>query len=267
MEVPPFSFGYVGDAASGIADAFSGFSGVPEEFANPETPSTVRTDRDQQGAAAIPTAQELAAEAAAAQDQPTSPGGGAGGGAGGMTSFEQEIMNAIQRREKAAEQDKWLALAQVGLNLMSSTNATPLGALGEAGIAGVEAARTARDQYDKDRMDLMTALEQSRQARAAAAAAAARSTQSQGLGLSAGAGRLLTQMSSDIDRLTTIVNDPIMQGLIASGDASPDQEIAYQDAKDQLAAITAARNSALYGSLISGAGAGDDLNIDAADPE
>lgn len=209
---------------------------------------------------------EAAADAATDQNQPTSPGGGAGGGAGGMTSFEQEIMNAIQRREKAAEQDKWLALAQVGLNLMSSTNATPLGALGEAGIAGVEAARTARDQYDKDRMDLMTALEQSRQARAAAVAAAARK-QSEGLGLSAGAGRLLTQMSSDIDRLTTIVNDPIMQGLIASGDASPDQEIAYQDAKDQLAAITTARNSALYGSLISGAGAGDDLNIDAADPE
>lgn len=135
---------------------------------------TDRADRDQQGAAAIPTAQELAAEAAAAQDQPTSPGGGgAGGGAGGMSSFEQELMDAIARREKAAEQDKWLALAQVGLNLMSSTNATPLGALGEAGIAGVEAARTARDQYDKDRMDLMTALEQSRQSRAAAAAAAA----------------------------------------------------------------------------------------------
>lgn len=83
-------------------------------------------------------------------------------------------MDMLGRREKAAEQDKWLALAQVGLNLMSSTQPTLGGALGEAGIKGVEAVRSARDQYDKDRLDLLGSLEQSRMARAAAAARAAR---------------------------------------------------------------------------------------------
>jgi hypothetical protein len=97
-------------------------------------------------------------------------GGGAGAGAGGMSSYEQELMDALGRREQAAEQDKWLALAQVGLNLMSSTQPTLGGALGEAGLKGVEAARGARDQYDKDRLELLGALEQSRAARAKAAA-------------------------------------------------------------------------------------------------
>lgn len=103
--------------------------------------------------------------------QPDAPSGGAGGagGAGGMSSYEQELMSMLQKREKAAEQDKWLALAQVGLNLMSSTQPTLGGALGEAGLKGVEAARSARDQYDKDRLELMGALEQSRAARAKAA--------------------------------------------------------------------------------------------------
>jgi hypothetical protein len=123
--------------------------------------------------------------------EPASQGGGAGaggagaggagsggaGGAGGMSSFEQELMSALDRREKAAEQDKWLALAQVGLNMMSSTQPTLLGAVGEAGLKGVEAARSARDTYDKDKLEILGAIEQSRMARAAAAASAARGAQ------------------------------------------------------------------------------------------
>lgn len=106
-------------------------------------------------------------------------GGGAGGGgggagiasvAGGPLSLEQELVAAIQRREKAAEQDKWLALAQVGLSMMSSTQPTLGGAIGEAGLKGVESMRAARDQYDKDRLELIGALEQSRMARAAMSA-------------------------------------------------------------------------------------------------
>lgn len=108
---------------------------------------------------------------------PTSPQGGGGtGGLGaisGMSSYEQELINALNRREKAAEQDKWLALAQIGLNLMSSTNPTPLGALGEAGLKGVEALRGSRDQYEKDRLDLMGALQQARASRASAVSRAA----------------------------------------------------------------------------------------------
>lgn len=182
----------------------------------------------------------------------SSGGAGAGGvaGLGGMSSFEQELMDALGRREKAAEQDKWLALAQVGLNLMSSTQPTLMGALGEAGLKGVEAARTARDQYDKDRLELLGAVEQSRQARAAAAAKAARGAASGGvgsLGISAGAARLLTQINSDIERLTNVVNDPYLRGAIAAGEATPEEEISYAQAQQKLQETIAIRESLLYG--------------------
>ena len=155
------------------------------EAAAAEKASPGRADRDQQGIAAVPTPAEVKAaedarvaeEAAAAAAQTAAAtqggtggaGGGGAGGAGGMSSYEQELMDALGRREKAAEQDKWLALAQVGLNLMSSRAPTLAGAIGEAGLKGVEAARGARDQYDKDRLELMGAIEQSRMARAKAA--------------------------------------------------------------------------------------------------
>lgn len=108
---------------------------------------------------------------AAPEPPPVAPQGGGGGG--GMSPYEQQLMDALASREKAAKQDKWLSLAQVGLNMMSSTQPTLLGAVGEAGLKGVESARAARDQYDKDKLDLQGALEQSRMARAAAAARAA----------------------------------------------------------------------------------------------
>jgi hypothetical protein len=194
QDTPNILAGMVDPVMTGLGDIARGISGetvadyeARKAAAAAETPMPSRADRDQQGIAAIPTEAEVveaekvaaeekaAADAAAAAAQPTSQGGGTGGaggagGAGGMSSYEQELMDALGRREQAAEQDKWLALAQVGLNLMSSTQPTLGGALGEAGLKGVEAARGARDQYDKDRLELLGALEQSRAARAKAAA-------------------------------------------------------------------------------------------------
>lgn len=158
-----------------------------------ETKKAVQDIRDRQNAAAaeagtVPaeTPEQMLARRQAAQDVPEAPpaapqGGGGISGAGGMSPFEQQLMDALASREKAAKQDKWLALAQVGLNLMSSKEPTLLGAVGEAGLKGVEAARAARDQYDKDKLDLQTALEQSRTARAAAAARAASGASTGGL--------------------------------------------------------------------------------------
>ena len=238
--------------------------------------TTPRVDRDQQGIAAIPTPAEIAAEkeAVATTTTDTSGGTGAGGAggtgaggaggagaAGGMSSYEQELMDALGRREKAANQDKWLALAQVGLNLMASTNPTFGGALGEAGIKGVEAVRGARDQYDKDRLELLGALEQSRMARAAASAKAARGGAGDSIGLSAGAGRLLTQIGSDIERLDTFIADATLRGA-----ATPDEEMALQAARSQRAAKAALYDNILYGAGMGG-GVADDTMIDAADTE
>jgi len=101
-------------------------------------------------------------------------GSGAGGvGNSGLSSFESEILDAIKRRERAAEQDKWLALARVGLQLMSSRQPTLGGALGEAGAAGLESYQETRDDYEEDRLGLVSALYQARAQQAAAAARAA----------------------------------------------------------------------------------------------
>lgn len=228
--------------------------------------NTGRADRDQQGIAAIPTAPEETtlstkgpeqpagpaseqpvAPVAPVAEQPVGPQGGSGSGsagiagaASGMTSYEQELMDALTRREQAAAQDKWLSLAQVGLNLMSSTNPTFAGALGEAGLAGVQAAQGARDQYEKDRLDLTGALEQSRMARAQAAAKAAR-----GAGGSGGLGgiklsqylpqlRFAADAASDRVSLLTGDMDPTMAIAMAEKDGDTDRamqiKIAYDDA-------------------------------------
>jgi hypothetical protein len=116
--------------------------------------------------------------AAPAQSAPQGGGiGGIGGGGrgGALSPYEQQLMDAIAAREKAAKQDKWLALAQIGLSMMSSTQPTLLGAVGEAGLKGIEALRAARDKYDEDKLSLQAALEKARMARGAAVSRAASS--------------------------------------------------------------------------------------------
>jgi len=93
--------------------------------------------------------------------------------AGAMSPLEGEIANLLKQREKRAEQDKWLALAQAGMALMSSRQPTFAGALGEAGLTGLAQFRKSRDQYEEDRLGLMTAQERLRAARVAAGARAA----------------------------------------------------------------------------------------------
>lgn len=118
-------------------------------------------------AEAPPPAPSVAPPSAA----PTAPTAPPGGIAAAMSPFETELTNLLQQREKRAEQDKWLALAQVGMSLMGSRQPTFAGALGEAGAAGLQQFQQGRAQYDKDRLELMALLENTRLARAKLAAA------------------------------------------------------------------------------------------------
>ena len=96
----------------------------------------------------------------------TTPLAGVGAGAAGAPSdYEQELLNMLQAREKRAEQDKWLALAQAGMALMSSNQPTFGGALGEAGQAGLGALREGQSTSEADRLALLGQLEQSRLSR------------------------------------------------------------------------------------------------------
>jgi hypothetical protein len=78
--------------------------------------------------------------------------------------------------DDAFEQDKWLALAQAGLSLMSSQQPTIGGAIGEAGLAGITALRQARGERD-ERIE----RQQARADRLAAAAAAAEADAAKGI--------------------------------------------------------------------------------------
>jgi hypothetical protein len=75
-------------------------------------------------------------------------------------------LDMLGAREKRAEQDKWLSLAQFGLQLMSSKEPTLGGAIGEAGGPALESLRSGRQEYDADRLGLLNTLEQYRMGQA-----------------------------------------------------------------------------------------------------
>lgn len=128
------------------------------------------------------------------------------GRGGALSPYEQQLMDAIAAREKAAKQDKWLALAQIGLSMMSSTQPTLLGAVGEAGLKGIEALRAARDKYDEDKLSLQAALEKARMARASAAASAARGASRRAIPEGS-----LDMFDADIEALRAAASDPVAE--------------------------------------------------------
>jgi hypothetical protein len=75
----------------------------------------------------------------------------------GSSDIESEIKKLQSQMEKDREQDKWLAIAQAGLALMSSKEPTLLGAAGEAGVEGLKAFREAQDRYQEGVVDLINA--------------------------------------------------------------------------------------------------------------
>ena len=76
---------------------------------------------------------------------------------GEVSDLEGEIKALQAKMEKNRESDKWLALAQAGMALMSSKEPTMLGALGEAGISGLTAMREAQQRYEEGVVDLINA--------------------------------------------------------------------------------------------------------------
>ena len=75
----------------------------------------------------------------------------------GAISLVDEIKALQAKMEKNRESDKWLALAQAGMALMSSKEPTLLGAAGEAGIAGLSAMKEANQRYEEGVIDLINA--------------------------------------------------------------------------------------------------------------
>jgi hypothetical protein len=163
-EIPP---GGLDRVAKGLLEVqVIGETSGPGEGLDPITGGSLLPD-----AAAAPETPDATPDAAAnaAAKTPGGGGGGGGGGAGGFGPIESRIARMLEEREKSAEADKWLALAQTGLALMASDQPTLGGAIGEAGLAGIGAMQQARSQYDKDIMSLLDMQAGVQRARAAGA--------------------------------------------------------------------------------------------------
>lgn len=145
---------------------------IKAEYDAADTPViNVSPDRDRQGstkdvATAEASAEEVAAAKTAAEEKAAQAAQagqaaasiiGSGGSAGPQSDYEKALADALQRTEKRANQDKWLALAQAGMALMSSKEPTLMGAMGEAGLKGLEQFQSTRDAAEKDRMGIMAA--------------------------------------------------------------------------------------------------------------
>jgi hypothetical protein len=152
-------------------------------------------------------------------------GGGSGTGtgatgSGGMSDYETELMKIMKSREKAAESDKWLALAQVGMGLMQGGSGSFLGDVGAAGMKGLETLRTSRDQADTDKLSLLKAREDARIDRARIAASAAKGTAPNA-----------TALKSVIEDLDTAMAP--LAAKEALGKLTPDEEMQLAQLRDQ----------------------------------
>jgi len=122
--------------------------------------SSIITEMDEQAALDAQSSAAYEAERQrkiAAQSKVTSKGSGGTG-----SSASSQILDLLKSQEANADSDKWLALANAGMALMSSKQPTLGGALGEAGqvgIAGLMKSRQAADAAKLKTLKFQAGLE------------------------------------------------------------------------------------------------------------
>ena len=70
-------------------------------------------------------------------------------------TIQNRIMDLMEQRQKSADMDKYLALAQAGFTLMQPTEGGFGEALGKAGVAGIQAYQDASDRYQTGLADVL----------------------------------------------------------------------------------------------------------------
>tara|TARA_Y100001938_G_scaffold146343_1_gene225017 strand:+ start:2388 stop:3449 length:1062 start_codon:yes stop_codon:yes gene_type:complete len=73
----------------------------------------------------------------------------------GTETIQDRIMDLMEQRQKSADMDKYLALAQAGFTLMQPTEGGFGEALGKAGVAGIQAYQDASDRYQTGLADVL----------------------------------------------------------------------------------------------------------------
>jgi len=74
------------------------------------------------------------------------------------SSYEQKLLDILDKREKSADQDKWLGLAEMGMRLMASSNPNMLSAIGEAGLGASQTFLGNKRKAEAQEMDILTKL-------------------------------------------------------------------------------------------------------------
>jgi hypothetical protein len=121
------------------------------------------------------------------------------------SSYEQKLLDILDKREKSADQDKWLGLAEMGMRLMASSNPNALAAIGESGLGafgsyvGQQKAQDAEELNILGKLADMDMAKQTLQARKDIAAAAASARSQKPLMTFAQIG---TKLQKDVDGLT-----------------------------------------------------------------
>jgi hypothetical protein len=109
-------------------------------------------------------------------DDPVAPTVTSGGGAGSSNEYLKALKDMMADNEKSAKQDKWMALAQMGLGLMQGGSGSFLGDVGAAGLPAIQSYKDSRDSASKRKLGLLGAVEDSRLADARIAASASRAS-------------------------------------------------------------------------------------------
>jgi hypothetical protein len=109
-------------------------------------------------------------------DDPVAPTVTSGGGGGSSNEYLKALKDMMADNEKSAKQDKWMALAQMGLGLMQGGSGSFLGDVGAAGLPAIQSYKDSRDSASKRKLGLLGAVEDSRLADARIAASASRAS-------------------------------------------------------------------------------------------
>lgn len=251
---------------------------VPEFVTDPDTPMDRATLRDDAGIEeSLRTPEDQAAAAAAARAGVAAPAGqtaptGAGGGAGGMPGTTGVPANAeMSENERMFNQDKWLALARVGLGLMASQVPTFGQALGEAGMAGVDALASAREDYlERKQAEELTALRRAAMsARGAGGGGGGGAMPGLEFDLSAGENRALERLDNEImaveNQILNMGEEP-STGLFGLGGPDAQWVMEREQLENRRRALEAARDAQLSRLVTAGLGGSAPVATEASAP-
>ena len=118
------------------------------------------------------------------------------------SSYEQKLLDILAEREKSADQDKWLGLAEMGMRLMASSNPNLLSAIGESGLGAFGSYMKGQKAQDAEELNILGKLadmdmaQQTLQARKDIARMAANAKSQKPLMTF---GQINTQLQKDVD--------------------------------------------------------------------